>query len=56
MFDGEKCVLLLCAWKPAFLRSGHIFCFVCVTLYVFIDDLYVSLYVSLIIITQIHNI
>ena len=23
-FDGEKCVLLLCAWKPAFLRSGHI--------------------------------
>ena len=24
-FDGEKCVLLLCAWKPAFLRSGHIY-------------------------------
>ena len=24
LFDGEKCVLLLCAWKPAFLRSGHI--------------------------------
>ena len=23
-FDGEKCVLLLCAWKPAFLKSGHI--------------------------------
>ena len=23
-FDGEKCVLLLCAWKPACLRSGHI--------------------------------
>ena len=23
LFDGEKCVLLLCAWKPAFLRSGH---------------------------------
>ena len=25
LFDGEKCVLLLCAWKPAFLRSGHLF-------------------------------
>ena len=25
LFDGEKCVLLLCAWKPAFLRSGHNF-------------------------------
>ena len=24
LFDGEKCVLLLCAWKLAFLRSGHI--------------------------------
>ena len=24
LFDGEKCVLLLCAWKPAFLKSGHI--------------------------------
>ena len=24
MFDGEKCVLLLCAWKPAFHRFGHI--------------------------------
>ena len=24
LFNGEKCVLLLCAWKPAFLRSGHI--------------------------------
>ena len=23
-FDGEKCVLLLCAWKLAFLKSGHI--------------------------------
>ena len=23
LFDGEKCVLLLCAWKLAFLRSGH---------------------------------
>ena len=23
-FDSEKCVLLLCAWKPAFLKSGHI--------------------------------
>ena len=23
-FDGEKCVLLLCLWKPAFLKSGHI--------------------------------
>ena len=23
LFDGEKCVLLLWAWKPAFLRSGH---------------------------------
>ena len=23
LFDGEKCVLLLYAWKPAFLRSGH---------------------------------
>ena len=27
-FDGEKCVLLLCAWKPAFLRSGHIWCII----------------------------
>ena len=25
LFDGEKCVWLLCAWKPAFLRSGHIY-------------------------------
>ena len=25
LFDGEKCVLLLYAWKPAFLRSGHIY-------------------------------
>ena len=24
LFDGEKCVLLLSAWKPAFLKSGHI--------------------------------
>ena len=24
LFDGEKCVLLLCAWKPAFLRYGHL--------------------------------
>ena len=24
LFYGEKCVLLLCAWKPAFLKSGHI--------------------------------
>ena len=23
-FDGEKCVLLLCAWKASFLKSGHI--------------------------------
>ena len=23
LFDGEKYVLLLCAWKLAFLRSGH---------------------------------
>ena len=23
-FDGEKCVLLLCAWKPVFLKCGHI--------------------------------
>ena len=23
-FDGEKCVLLLCAWKVSFLKSGHI--------------------------------
>ena len=22
-FDGEKCVLLLCAWKVAFLKSCH---------------------------------
>ena len=22
-FDGEKCVLLLCAWKATFLKSGH---------------------------------
>ena len=26
-FDGKKCVLLLCAWKPAFLRFGHIITF-----------------------------
>ena len=25
IFDGEKCVLLLCVWKPAFLKSGHIY-------------------------------
>ena len=24
LFDGEKYVLLLCAWRQAFLRSGHI--------------------------------
>ena len=24
-FDGEKCVLLLCAWKASFLKSGHIY-------------------------------
>ena len=23
LFDGKKCVLLLCVWKPAFLRSGY---------------------------------
>ena len=23
-FDDEKCALLLCVWKPAFLKSGHI--------------------------------
>ena len=23
-FDGEKCVLLLCAWKASFLKSSHI--------------------------------
>ena len=22
-FNGEKCVLMLCAWKVAFLKSGH---------------------------------
>ena len=22
-FDGEKCVLLLCAWKASFLKPGH---------------------------------
>ena len=25
-FDGEKCVVLLCTWKPAFLKSVHIYC------------------------------
>ena len=25
LFDGEKCVLLLCVWKPAFLKYGHLF-------------------------------
>ena len=24
-FNGEKCVLILCAWKVAFLKSGHIY-------------------------------
>ena len=24
-FDGEKHVLLLCAWKPAFIKFGHIY-------------------------------
>ena len=24
-FDGEKCVLKLCAWNVAFLKSGHSF-------------------------------
>ena len=33
LFDGEKCVLLLCAWKPAFLKSGHIFCLDCLQQY-----------------------
>ena len=28
LFDGEKCVLLLCAWKPAFLKSGHIYAYI----------------------------
>ena len=23
LFDGEKCVLLLCVWKPAFLKYSH---------------------------------
>ena len=27
-FNGEKCVLMLCAWKVAFLKSGHILLFV----------------------------
>ena len=27
LFDCEKCVLLLCTWKPGFLKSGHNFCF-----------------------------
>ena len=27
LFDGVKCVLLLCAWKPVFLKSGYIFSF-----------------------------
>ena len=38
LFDGEKCVLLLYAWKPAFLRSGHICwyqCHVCNSILVF---------------------
>ena len=25
LFDGEKCVYLLCAWKLAFLKSGHVY-------------------------------
>ena len=25
LFDIEKCVLLLCEWKPAFLKPGHIY-------------------------------
>ena len=25
LFDGETCVLLLCAWKLVFLKSGHIY-------------------------------
>ena len=27
-FDGEKCVLLLCAWKASFLKSGHNYVFI----------------------------
>ena len=23
MCDGEKCILLLCAWKPDFIKSSH---------------------------------
>ena len=25
VWDGEKCVLLLCAWKLAFVKSSHIY-------------------------------
>ena len=32
-FDGEKCVLLLCAWKASFLKSGHIFGFADIIIY-----------------------
>ena len=35
-FDGEKCVLLLNVWKPAFLKSGHICS-------LFINQVYISL-------------
>ena len=26
-FDGKKCILILCVWKPAFLKSSHILLF-----------------------------
>ena len=47
-FDGEKCVLLLCAWKPVFLRSGHIcWLLLCVkTLQLTNDWLYTSIIIQ----------
>ena len=33
-FDGEKCILLLCVWKLAFLKSSHIIIFVYTYIYI----------------------
>ena len=34
-FDGEKCVLLLCLWNVAFLKSGHTYTYVYTHTYIY---------------------
>ena len=50
LFPFFLILLFYCFCLPLNSIIISIFCFVCVTLYVFIDDLYMSLYVPLIII------